>query len=504
VIGWWPFEKNANDITDGHNGTVIGTGTFTHGTVGQALAFNGTDTAVRVAAAPDLNVGQGDGMTMELWIKPAQVAVQAPLVEWNDNKGNIGSMLWIAVALGGGGPGSLWGSLIDTAGNTYYVSTVPGQIQAGVFQHVALTYDKASGIARLYVNGQVANQSTLGTFTPQTSYDLYFGLRPSGTAAGNRYAGLMDELTLYERALTPAEVLSIYNAGSAGKCSPAPPAALQVVPPGGLFANSVEVTLTATVAGTTIRYTLDGSDPVATSPAYSTPIVLTGTTTVKARLFFNEYPVSEVVSATFTESLAIMFSPPGGLFTNSVQVTMINNLGLGSILYTSDGSDPVTNSTPYTAPVILTTAATLKARVFLNGFPASEIDVASYARVYALNDGIPSSWREHYFGPGYLTDPRVAANADPDGDGYRNLLEYAYGTDPTDKNSHPSRLGIRAIPLVSWDSVPGWTYRVLRKPSITATNWDVLLPAFTATDTNSQYIDVDAPATSLYEIELLP
>ena len=46
-----------------------------------------------------------------------------------------------------------------------------------VFQHVALTYDKTTGVAVLYRNGVVVATANLGVFTPQTSFDLYLGKR---------------------------------------------------------------------------------------------------------------------------------------------------------------------------------------------------------------------------------------------------------------------------------------------------------------------------------------
>jgi hypothetical protein len=85
---------------------------------------------------------------------------------------------------------------------------------------VALTYDKASGIARMFVNGDRVKEQSLGSFTMQTSYNLYLGNRPSGTAAGNVLYGLMDEVGLYNRALQPDEVRAIFASGELGKCKP--------------------------------------------------------------------------------------------------------------------------------------------------------------------------------------------------------------------------------------------------------------------------------------------
>src|SRR5206468_1010895 len=69
-------------------------------------------------------------------------------------------------------------------------------------------------------NGNAATQQNLGTFTPQTSSHFYIGYRSSGTAAGNKFNGIIDELSLYNRALNGSEIQSIFAAGSAGKCKP--------------------------------------------------------------------------------------------------------------------------------------------------------------------------------------------------------------------------------------------------------------------------------------------
>ena len=65
-----------------------------------------------------------------------------------------------------------------------------------------------------------------------------------------------------------------------------PPAPPRIEPPAGVFANRAPVTIACGEAGTTIRYSLDGSDPTATNgTGYSGPFTLTASATVKARCF---------------------------------------------------------------------------------------------------------------------------------------------------------------------------------------------------------------------------
>jgi hypothetical protein len=214
LVSWWPGEGNANDIFGSNNGTLEGGVTFVSGEVGQAFSFNGVDADVKVPASASLNVGTGNGLTLDAWINPSDIFTEQPLLEWNNNTIQ-GAHFWINTF---GGPGSLFANLVDTSGVNHVFFSPPGIITAGVFQHVALTYDKATGNAFIYNNGLVVAASNLGVFTPQTSYDLYFAVRPAGAGPLNRYNGKMDEVELFSRALSITEIGAIHAAGSSGKC----------------------------------------------------------------------------------------------------------------------------------------------------------------------------------------------------------------------------------------------------------------------------------------------
>jgi hypothetical protein len=72
-------------------------------------------------------------------------------------------------------------------------------------------------------------------------------------------------------------------------------------PPSGTeFQSGLTVTLSTTTSGATIRYTLDGTDPTSSSPAYTSGIVLTATTTIKAFAMLSGSADSGIVSFTYT------------------------------------------------------------------------------------------------------------------------------------------------------------------------------------------------------------
>ena len=229
LVGWWPGDASAADLSRTNHGILQGGVTFETGIVGQAFAFGALTSGVRIPANPALDVGTGSGMTIELWLNPNDTTQRGPLVEWNNGVALWGAHFWVLPNQSGfglqppssaqAGPGQLYAAF-TLLGQWYQMATDANVLVPHVFQHVALTYDKASGVGRIYRNAELVAEQSLGEFTPQTSYDLYLGLRPAGPAGNSieAYQGLMDEVSIYNRALSQMELLAIYSAGAAGKC----------------------------------------------------------------------------------------------------------------------------------------------------------------------------------------------------------------------------------------------------------------------------------------------
>jgi uncharacterized repeat protein (TIGR01451 family) len=214
LVSWWSAEGNAYDAVGTNNGVVVGSVGYNNGEAGQAFQFDGSGGYISIPASASLNIGTGSGVTVEGWIQPndpGQIAMS--VVGWESSLVE-GLQMWI----GGSGLG-LSANVKDTSGNNHAFSSSTGLISTNYFQHVALTYDRNSGTALLYVNGAQVASTNLGSITPQTAYPLYLGRL---TTAGGPYQGLMDEISVYNRALYSNEIAAIYNAGIYGKCTPDP------------------------------------------------------------------------------------------------------------------------------------------------------------------------------------------------------------------------------------------------------------------------------------------
>ncbi len=203
----------------------------------------------------------------------------------------------------------------------------------------------------------------------------------------------------------------------------------------------------------------------------------------------------------YHDNLPIAFYPTPGFFTNSITFQILGGGTGPELRYTVDGSEPTAGSLLYgSTPVRLFASAVVKARLFAGALPVSPVVSGEFLRVYAIDDGISSIWREQYFGPGYRTDPRVAADADPDNDGANNGQEFINGSNPVDPLSGFA-VRVRIVPSIAWSSVPGAIYRILRKDALSDTEWTELRRV-TATEAQSTFTDEsvsDAPRFYLIE-----
>jgi hypothetical protein len=223
LISWWRGEGNAVDSWD-HNKGDLHDVTFAAGEVGHAFSFNGTSDYVHIPvagnlpAASNLNVGVGLGLTLDAWVSPSDIGNGHPIIEWSRPVGGApyGVHLWVGHP--SHPPGYFYANIADTDGNWHVIDSDPCVLQGNVFQHLAVTYNKTTGLGRLFLNGTIVKEINWGIFTPQTSYELYFGERPPGDINSRFYAGLIDEIDVFSRALEPAEIQAIYDAGTVGKC----------------------------------------------------------------------------------------------------------------------------------------------------------------------------------------------------------------------------------------------------------------------------------------------
>jgi len=133
-------------------------------------------------------------------------------------------------------------------------------------------------------------------------------------------------------------------------------------PDGGVFVDSVTLAISSATPGAAIHYTLDGSDPVGTSPMYTAPFAVGVTDlAVKAVALHKGLAPSNVVeSAVYTvKASAPVLDPMEGDFTAEALIKVTSATTGAELRCTLDGSDPTADTDVVTSPVSVTETGSL-------------------------------------------------------------------------------------------------------------------------------------------------
>lgn len=203
LVGWWRGQNNAKDAIAGNNGNLQTT-TFATGKVGQGFSFAPSGVVIPNQANYDV---QSPGFTAEFWMKGAhdQPEALSTVLE----KSHISASGWAFQV-----PNAT-GILRFTIGNgsSFPEISTLSDVLDGTFHHIAGTWNGTT--MRLYVDGVL--QSSTGITTPAASAG---GINIGTWLNSSRgYKGVVDEVSVYGRELSLAEIQGIVTAGTDGKCT---------------------------------------------------------------------------------------------------------------------------------------------------------------------------------------------------------------------------------------------------------------------------------------------
>ena len=203
LIAYWPFNGNANDVSgNSNNGTPNGV-TLTADRFGKSSAaydFSGAGTNILVSGSSSFNsLELGGSVTVSAWINLRKNGL-FPVVNKYKPSTDGG---WELIA---------WQSGINfhhENGSILNASCVP-TLNIGQWYHLIFTFDKTSGNYAFYLNGaQVCSGVSPVTLVSTDNGNFYLGYSPNGP---DEYAdGLIDDVAIWNRALTADEVLKVYN-----------------------------------------------------------------------------------------------------------------------------------------------------------------------------------------------------------------------------------------------------------------------------------------------------
>lgn len=211
MVAWWRGEGNTGDYAGTNDAVFEGAASFGPGEVGQAFAFDGATSYLQVPDNPLGALGTNN-FSVELWANFAQVLASLPggdgsagFVGRDEGAGTGGKWLF------GFGGQELYFYIYGPTVGPHFIAPAAVNLVSNRWYHLALT--KESGVYRIYLNGVQISAETNSFTVPITRAPLTIG-----QAGGLYMDGMLDEVSLYNRALSPSEILAIYKAGEQGKC----------------------------------------------------------------------------------------------------------------------------------------------------------------------------------------------------------------------------------------------------------------------------------------------
>jgi tetratricopeptide (TPR) repeat protein len=216
LVSWWRGEGDANDSAGINNGVLHGGVAFVPGEVGQAFSFGGSSNSyVEVADSPTLRLT--NELTIECWAKRLNTSEGHVLVEkggdWTGGQSDFGIVLndtYVGGAHFGFSSAGGWCACAvtpDTAWHHYAAVAISGQANPILYiDGVPQAISQQGGAPTINLFASTRPLHIGAQLDPQTRWFYY-----SST--------LIDELSIYNRALSASEIQAIFAAGPAGKRS---------------------------------------------------------------------------------------------------------------------------------------------------------------------------------------------------------------------------------------------------------------------------------------------
>lgn len=203
LVGYWTFDEGTGTTAYDYSGNS-NTGTLTNGPVwqtssnckkGGCLSFDGVNDYINVPTSAAINHTTNGTFSISIWVKPNTLTSA-----WRRGTIVQGSYLNSGYRLGfdnGGAPRFWTGQNGGTL--TMFSSTA---MTINQWNHVIVTYNNQQ--AYLYLNGQQVGSAT-GTYIAGTNA---FRI---GALVSEYYSGYLDDVLIYNRALSADEIQAIYN-----------------------------------------------------------------------------------------------------------------------------------------------------------------------------------------------------------------------------------------------------------------------------------------------------
>jgi len=221
IISWWEFDETSGTTaydSYANNDLTIAGGAIVNqtGKMGAAIYFDSINDQLNLSSAADFTALSG--VTISVWIYSTfmssideyRVIVAKLHSSWASPYYQF--MLRVRFGAYKAFEGNIGGTATNTAS-----TTANNAYQTSTWQHVVLTWDGSDGAHKIYLNGSDATSGTAGTLTGTTgtaTSNLTVGDETDLFANFRNWAGTIDQVIIYNRALTADEVSALNNSGN--------------------------------------------------------------------------------------------------------------------------------------------------------------------------------------------------------------------------------------------------------------------------------------------------
>jgi hypothetical protein len=217
LVGWWPFNGNANDESgSGNNGTVNGSTLTTDrfGNTNKSYSFDGVNDFIEIAYNNSLNNSTG---SVSAWIKTNGLLSNNQMLIYGQGQGRP----TICVNSSNNHKARLqWHQQLSGIANGWAMVTSLSNIDNSQWVNIVGVYDTI--MLKIYING-VLESNYIASYT-QWNCSLYNyhigGFNATSISCGGSlgisqvFNGQIDDIGVWNRALTDCEIKKLYNSGS--------------------------------------------------------------------------------------------------------------------------------------------------------------------------------------------------------------------------------------------------------------------------------------------------
>lgn len=327
MVSWWRGENNTSDVTGRHNGSLVGSVGYTYGAINAGFKFDGDNGYV---ALPSDTFDPTLDFTYELWFKTKTPGVilgrQRGVAPYNTPLQGTRAPIYV------GNDGKLHTRMFGGDGESFISS--PNRIDNNNLHHVAVSYNRAAQIEQVFLDGNLIgslNNLTQGN-DPSFIYQLgtgYVSDSQLNMFGWFNFNGLIDEPTLYNRALTTSEISAIYAAGTTGKLSINPIA----IPPGTHNGTDGAISLLTKGGIPPLMFSKDNGMTFQETNTFQDLSPGTYSIVIKDGLNHSITRPITVSNPGLTLSLASTFSNPTCTFSQTGSITLAASGATGAVEY---------------------------------------------------------------------------------------------------------------------------------------------------------------------------